>query len=243
MPLCLERLCVLSRRVCEKIKSNQKILASIVVAFLVLASAPIKLEAMPKSLDVSSADQKSILELRTDSHMVILPTVSLSKIIPGESLAQREAREKAEAALKAQAEAQAKRDTVSRDARVAVKTYNDPTNFDEIYQRAGDAMGVSPALLKAIHTVETGASGSTYRSNPSGATGPMQFLPSTFKRHGIDGNGDGIADISNVEDAIFSAAAYLKACGYPDLKKALWGYNPSSSYYNKVMKLAISFGL
>ena len=173
--------------------------------------------------------------------MVVLPVHSISKIVPGESVAQRETREKAEAEAKVLA--QKKRDTVSREARVAVKIYSDPANFDEIYQRAGNAMGVSPALLKAIHTVETGASGSTYRSNPSGATGPMQFLPSTFRRHGIDGNGDGIADISNVEDAIFSAAAYLKACGYPDMKKALWGYNPSTSYYNKIMRLATSFGL
>jgi membrane-bound lytic murein transglycosylase B len=71
----------------------------------------------------------------------------------------------------------------------------------------------------------------------------MQFLPSTWKHYGVDGNGDGVADITNVNDAIFSAANYLKACGYPNIKSALWGYNPSTRYYTKVMTKAQSFGL
>lgn len=166
-------------------------------------------------------------------------------IVPGESKTNQEARVAAEAEAKRLADAKAlaqskitARNTVSREYRV----YTDPSNFDEIYARAGNAYGVDPSILKAIHIVETGASGSTSRANPSGATGPMQFIYSTWKRHAVDGNGDGSADISNVEDAIFTAAAYLKACGYPNVKKALWGYNPSTSYFNKVIGIARSFG-
>jgi len=193
----------------------------------------------------TSSDFESQLKMDTNSPRIVLVEDLIPQVMPGESKVQREAREKAEAqAARAEAEAKAraeaqKRQTIARGSRV----YSDPSTFDEIYARAQAAYGVDARLLKAIHMVETGCSGSTLRSNPSGATGPMQFLPSTWRRHGVDGNGDGVADIGNVEDAIFSAAAYLRACGYPDVRKALWGYNPSSSYYNKVMGIARSFGM
>ena len=240
MPLYLERLCVSLRRVSSVSKNYQKFFASIPVALL-FAAAPVSADRLPLSVTPSDTETAINFVLRTDSPMVILSNKTLSIILPGESVAQRIEREKAEA--EAKAKEAAKRNTISREYRAPVVKYTDPADFNTIYARAGAAFDVSPALLKAIHTVETGASGSTMRANPSGATGPMQFLPSTFRRHGVDGNGDGIKDISNVEDAIFSAANYLRACGYPDIKKALWGYNPSTRYYNKVMKLAQSFGL
>lgn len=185
--------------------------------------------------------------LNTESPMPVDLVNKTSVVLPGESLVEKEARLALEAKQKAEAEERAKvlaqaeaskRNTVTRERRV----YNDPSDFDQIYARAEAAYGVDARILKAVHTVETGRSGSTLRSNPSGATGPMQFLPSTWRRHGVDGNGDGVADIGNVEDAIFSAAQYLKACGYPNVQKALWGYNPSSRYYTKVMGVAQSFG-
>lgn len=42
--------------------------------------------------------------------------------------------------------------------------------------------------------------------SPAGAQGIAQFMPSTWKQYGIDGDGDGIADIWNPIDAIHSAA-------------------------------------
>jgi hypothetical protein len=180
----------------------------------------------------------------------IRPVSALSskiEIRPGESVVQREEREKAEAEAKARlaraekvlAEASRNRTVVTRERRV----YSDPSTFDSIYIAAGNVYGVDPLLLRAIHQVETGGSGSTTRTSYMGATGPMQFLPSTWRRYGVDGNGDGYADIYNVEDAIFSAANYLRACGYPDIRKALWGYNPSNPYYNKVVNIARSYGM
>ncbi len=41
------------------------------------------------------------------------------------------------------------------------------------------------------------------------AVGPMQFLPGTWRTHGMDGSGDGIADLDNLYDAARSAADYL----------------------------------
>lgn len=209
---------------------------------LVSAMLPMSVSTVAAPLEKPET-YKSHVALNVASADLLSDTEKSIQIMPGESQADKLAREKAEAdaQAKALAEANAKvasasRNTVSRERRV----YSDPSNFDSIYARAEAAYGVDARLLKAIHQVETGASGSTGLTNHtgSGATGPMQFMPSTWRRHGVDGNGDGIADISNVEDAIFSAAAYLKACGYPNIQKALWGYNPSTSYYNKVMRIA-----
>lgn len=218
-------------------------MASFVLASVMLpiAVSPI---AVPKVIMEDS--YKSHIAINTSSATLLASTVKTKQIVPGESQVQKIAREQAEAEVKALAEAQiaaekaklasASRNTVTRERRV----YNDPSDFASIYARAEAVYGVDARILRAIHQAETGGSGSTGLTNRSGsgATGPMQFLPSTWRRHGVDGNGDGVSDINNVEDAIYSAAAYLKACGYPNVKKALWGYNPSTSYYNKVMRIA-----
>lgn len=186
-------------------------------------------------------NNKVVLKMDTTSPSIISDTKGGNSITPGESKIERESREAAEAKAQAAAlKAKAQRETISRERRV----YADPSDFNTIYQGAEARYGVNAIILRAIHIAETGGSGSTNRVNTSGsgAQGPMQFLPSTWRRHAVDGNNDGISDINNVSDAIYTAAAYLKACGYPDVKKALWGYNPSSSYYNKVMGIARSLG-
>ncbi|MBR8741438.1 NlpC/P60 family protein [Nocardiopsis sp. MG754419] len=77
------------------------------------------------------------------------------------------------------------------------------------------------------------------------AVGPMQFLPTTWATHGLDGNGDGVADPHNIRDATWSAAVYL-CVSHPnaevvdftdqdDLEAALLRYNRASWYVDKVM--------
>lgn len=245
MPLIRE-----TKRRFRRAEWNKYILKKSILA-LVLTAASFIVTISPNTIladngpvDVEYIQTPSVLVFDTSSPKVLTVKRNISVITPGESKNQAEIKSKQAAEADAKAKqlalvATTSRDTVTRERRV----YTDPTNFDEIYQRASDVYGVNPMLLKAIHTIETGASGSTTRSNPSGATGPMQFLPSTFRTYGVDGNGDGIKDIGNVEDAIFSAAKYLVACGYPNVKTALWGYNPSTRYYTKVMSLAQSFGM
>lgn len=46
------------------------------------------------------------------------------------------------------------------------------------------------------------------RNSPAGARGISQFMPGTWKTHGIDGNGDGKRNILDPGDAIPSAATY-----------------------------------
>ncbi|MEI6499322.1 MAG: lytic transglycosylase domain-containing protein [bacterium] len=196
---------------------------------------------VPTQNDIVKSANVSQYTLALDSENIINSVDKVNVITIGESNNDKESRIVRENQQKAEAAklAIAQRDTVTRERRV----YNDPSDFDVIYQSAESALGVDWRLLKAIHMTETGASGSTMRSNSSGATGPMQFLPSTWRHYGIDGNNDGIVDISNVNDAIFGAANYLRACGYPDVRKALWGYNPSTAYYNKVMSKAQAMGM
>jgi len=74
------------------------------------------------------------------------------------------------------------------------------------------------------------------------ALGPMQFLPSTWLRHGVDGNADGFNDPQNIYDAAAGAANYLCELGKErktaNIEVRLRGYNDSTSYIIKVMDTA-----
>ena len=242
---------------CKK-KIAKQLMARRMASFvLVTAMLPMTISPVAAPKAVIEDSYKPHVVMDTNTAALLASNIKTTQIIPGESQVDKAVREKSEADAQAKAAAEAKakadadakakiavssRKTVTRENRV----YSDPSNFDDLYLRASqNAGGVDPRILRAIHQIETGGSGSSGITNHtgSGATGPMQFMPSTWKRHGVDGNGDGIADINNVEDAVYSAALYLKACGYPDIKKALWGYNPSTAYYNKVINLAHSYGM
>lgn len=117
-------------------------------------------------------------------------------------------------------------------------------SFDELYKAAGSAYGIDWHILAAVHSVESGQSGDTAVSSYAGATGPMQFLPSTFRAYAVDGDGDGVASIYSVVDSVYSAANYISA-NYRvkgTIQGALYQYNHSWSYVDKVLGIAYSFG-
>jgi membrane-bound lytic murein transglycosylase B len=61
----------------------------------------------------------------------------------------------------------------------------------------------------------------------------MQFLPSTWRAYGLGGN------VHDPQDAILGAANYLRASGAPgDYRRALYAYNPASSYVEAVLRYA-----
>jgi membrane-bound lytic murein transglycosylase B len=70
------------------------------------------------------------------------------------------------------------------------------------------------------------------------AIGPMQFIPETWQRWQHDGDGDGVMDPQDLDDAALAAGAYL--CNYGSQrdwevwKSAVFGYNHSAAYVASV---------
>ncbi len=71
-------------------------------------------------------------------------------------------------------------------------------------------------LIAAITIIDQGhVSPKEMRGSWAGAMGQMQFMPSVFLRHAQDGDGDQKIDLwSSTEDALTSAAVFLKAAGW-----------------------------
>ena len=148
-----------------------------------------------------------------------------------------------------------------------------PAEFIPIYKAAQEKYGVPWNLLAAHHRVETRFSTIHPMISPVGATGPMQFMPCTwvgwshptcsglgkgnisqseltslsviasYGGYGVDGDGDGKADPNDLEDAIFSAANYLKANGAADgdIRDAVFAYNHAEWYVEEVLGFADSY--
>lgn len=121
----------------------------------------------------------------------------------------------------------------------------DPAYFRDLYMRAGAAYGVPWQLIEAVHYVETGSSDSTNETSYAGATGPMQFMPGTWRTYGVDGNGDGSANITDVNDAIYGAANLLAQSGAAEgnIDAALFNYNHAQWYVDKVKGIAQDAGM
>ncbi|MFP5259068.1 MAG: lytic murein transglycosylase [Acidobacteriota bacterium] len=77
-----------------------------------------------------------------------------------------------------------------------------------------------------------------------GAIGICQFMPSNALKYAVDGNGDGKADLFDVEDALASLGNILQAMGWKQpmseeaMRKVFYGYNHSQVYVNTIMDAA-----
>ena len=77
------------------------------------------------------------------------------------------------------------------------------------------------------------------------AVGPLQFLPSTWATWAADGDGDGIRDPQDIDDAALGAGRYLCVAG--DLAtadgwtRAILSYNHSIDYLDAVYDAAQTF--
>ncbi|GAA1546206.1 hypothetical protein GCM10009678_31110 [Actinomadura kijaniata] len=120
-----------------------------------------------------------------------------------------------------------------------------PGSYLDLYKQAATTCpGLSWTVLAAIGQVESDHNRNPGRSS-AGALGPMQFMPATWKAYGVDGDGDGRADIMNPYDAVPSAARYLCANGAGrggrQLYRAVWHYNHADWYVQKVLALARAY--
>ena len=96
------------------------------------------------------------------------------------------------------------------------------------YGAAERRYGIEDSYLAAINLVET-KFGRVKSDSVSGAKGPMQFLPSTWRIYGRGG------DIHDPHDAILAAARLLRDAGAPSsYARALHAYNPSKLYVQAV---------
>jgi murein DD-endopeptidase MepM/ murein hydrolase activator NlpD len=124
----------------------------------------------------------------------------------------------------------------------AVPQRLDLTALHELWQRAGAAYGIPWNVLAAINKIESNF-GHNMGPSSAGAIGWMQFMPSTWLRWGVDGDGDGVADPWNATDAVYAAARYLAASGgQSDIARAVFSYNHADWYVREVLDLAGVYG-
>jgi membrane-bound lytic murein transglycosylase B len=184
---------------------------------------PLHASSQDKKID---ANRKKIVVKSGIKLEIAKPKV---EIVLGESEAQKLAKTQA---------AQSNRQLVARErpAEVAIATAPDYSLEDlrNLYRSAGSKYGIDWKLIEAVHQVETGKSTGTCKQSYAGATGPMQFLPSTFRHYANDGD-----NICDLEDSVYAAANLLAQAGAAsgDIDSALFSYNHSLSYVNLVKSI------
>jgi hypothetical protein len=124
-----------------------------------------------------------------------------------------------------------------------------PVEYLRLYVEAARRYGLDWAILAGIGKLECDHGRDPDPScrhegavNQAGAGGPMQFLASTWRLYGVDGDGDGRIDRWDPADAIYAAANYLRASGAPEsYSRALYAYNHSESYVSDVQRWAARY--
>ena len=119
-----------------------------------------------------------------------------------------------------------------------------PDDILALYVAAGREYRIPWQLLAGIGMEET-AHGRITGTSSAGARGIMQFMPGTWDTYGVDGDGDGRADITNDADSIHSAATYLVRSGATKgadgVRRALFAYNHADWYVNDVLYYAEAY--
>lgn len=115
----------------------------------------------------------------------------------------------------------------------ALATSDIPAPYLTLYQQWAARFHVDWTVLAGVGKIETDHGRSSLPgvrsgANTSGAAGPMQFEPPTFRSFAVDGDADGTRDLYDPADAIATAAHYLQSLGadQPDrVRAALCHYN------------------
>ncbi|WP_319585106.1 lytic murein transglycosylase [uncultured Pseudodesulfovibrio sp.] len=100
--------------------------------------------------------------------------------------------------------------------------------------------------LKALirYAQASGQDPLTIRSSVYGAIGLCQFMPTSAEHYGRDGSGDGLVDLFDTRDALYSMANFVAEHGWKDSmteeqkQKVLYRYNHSESYAMTVLAVA-----
>jgi len=81
--------------------------------------------------------------------------------------------------------------------------------------------------IAALKLVDRGAISPNSIGAMHGELGHTQFLPGNIIAYGVDGNGDGRVDLTNISDALSSTANFLRQKGWQPGK----GYQPGESNF------------
>lgn len=111
---------------------------------------------------------------------------------------------------------------------------NVPQDYQEDVERAGTVCNVVTSPLIAAQ-IEAESNWNPRAASPAGAQGIAQFMPGTWASVGIDGDGDGKADVWNPADAIWSQAHYM--CSLADKVQS---YIDQETVHGDVVDLALA---
>lgn len=176
-----------------------------------------KSDPPPSDVSELARDEQSVVRLVASKHALTRRVIRLDPAIADDLVAQHDLAE-----LTASGPAPRARLIVGRPAPAAA--------LIRWYREAQARFGVRWQVLAAVNFVET-AFDKVRNVSGSGAQGPMQFEPATWRRYGLGGN------VDNPHDAILGAANFLAANHFQtDERGAIYHYNPSPLYVDAVIR-------
>jgi membrane-bound lytic murein transglycosylase B len=179
--------------------------------------------AVPRDVTLLALHQQRIMRLVTARR--VLGDATLARLAP-------DVRAWARATVRARRDLAAIPRSPGRLPRVRAAKPAPAAELRAHYREAQRRFGIDWSVLAAINFVES-AFGRIRSASEAGARGPMQFLPSTWRRYGMGG------DIDDPRDAILAAANYLHRAGAPgNLDRALFAYNHSRRYVHAIRRFA-----
>ncbi len=224
---------------------DKKTITAILLAFMVVKT-PVSLGEVQAYASPQIPEANAVSEAYIANN--INTTIQKPQILTTEEKAQSQMAEYNKqleiqaAQIKADNEARIARENAARIAKLQAAGLS--SQFVAQYAAAESKFGVPWQVIAAVHYTETGQRGDTAVTSYAGAQGPMQFMPSTFRSYATDGDGDGQAQIGDVDDAIFTAANYMASNGAASgqVVNALYRYNHDYSYVYHVLGIARSLG-
>ena len=170
-----------------------------------------------------------------------------ARALAAQARAERQAAEQAakQAAAELLAERQAKAAITAGVAQQTVGPVPASAGYLQLYREAAKTCpGLSWSVLAGVGQIESGH-GRNIGPSSAGAEGPMQFLPSTFSAYAVDGDHDGVRNILDPADAIFTAALFLcfhgAGTGPTGVHRALLFYNHAKWYVALVLAAAQNY--
>lgn len=121
-----------------------------------------------------------------------------------------------------------------------------PEMMEWLVKRTGQKADWGYRELKSLLTyaLQSSRPVQTIPSSMYGAIGKCQFIPSSALHYGVDGTGDGVVDLFDTTDALYSMANYVKLHGwkddlnYDEQLKVIYRYNHSESYAMTILAVS-----